>query len=74
LGGKFAAPDANKQAKAGMPGATVTRLRSTTARQASDMWRVMSDEPPKTITAYDSIETIFLNGNALQRASLLSTD
>jgi hypothetical protein len=38
------------------------------------MWRVMSDEPPKTITAYDSIETIFLNGNALQRASLLSTD
>jgi imidazolonepropionase-like amidohydrolase len=32
---------------------------------------LLRKDPLKTIAAYDSIETIFLNGNALPRASLL---
>ena len=35
---------------------------------------LLRKDPLKTITAYDSIETIFLNGNALPRASLLPKD
>ena len=35
---------------------------------------LLREDPLKTITAYDSIETIFLNGNALPRASLLPKD
>ncbi len=32
---------------------------------------LLRKDPLKTIAAYDSIEAVFLNGNALPRASLL---
>jgi imidazolonepropionase-like amidohydrolase len=35
---------------------------------------LLREDPLKTVAAYDSIETIFLNGNPLPRASLLPTN